>query len=361
MCSGAIPLIEPQDVRNRPSLRITCFDMSPSFDNSTSPERSPSLSDPPFVVQDIPGKGKGLISTRSLSPGECIISEPPLFTTVSLTNANTIEQDLRQIIKSLPKDSQRAFLSLHNNFPGSPTPFSNIVRSNGYPLGPSSEIGGIFPLVSRLNHSCSPNAQHAYNERLGRMLVHIIRPIPQNGEITLSYIPGGPSSQRQMELKQNFLFICTCELCSLPPSEKRKSDERLSRAAVLDQEIGSPKLVYTNPNQALHSAHELRTIYQQEQISDLRLPRLYYDAFQIVAMHSDFARAREFARLARHSRKICEGPESEEVERLEGLMEDPRRFENWGAAGVKWKSLSREAPNCDGDGDEVFEKWLWRL
>ncbi|KAF7192271.1 SET domain-containing protein 5 [Pseudocercospora fuligena] len=334
--------------------------MSPSFDKVTSPEESSSSSDPPFALQNIPGKGKGLISTRSLSPGECIISEVPLFTTVTLTNANTIEQDLRSIIKSLPKDSQRAFLSLHNNFPGSPTPFSNLVRSNGYPLGPSSDIGGIFPLVSRLNHSCLPNAQHAYNERQRRMLVHIIRPITSNEEITLSYIPGGPSSQRQLELKQNFLFACTCELCSLPPSEKRKSDERLSRAAVLDSQIGSPRLVYTSPVQALHSAHELSSIYQLEQILDLRLPRLYYDAFQIVAMHSDLARAREFARLARDSRRICEGPESEELERLEGLMEDPRRFENWGAAGVKWRSKVDNIPECDKDREE-FEKWLWRL
>ncbi|KXT18123.1 hypothetical protein AC579_4541 [Pseudocercospora musae] len=330
--------------------------MSPSFNISQSPEGTSSPADLPFTLQDIPGKGRGLNSARPLSPGECIISEPPLFTTASLRDSNTIEQDLRSTIKSLPKNSQRAFLSLHNNFPGSSTPFSNIVRSNGYPLGPNSDIGGIFPLVSRVNHSCLPNAQHAYNERKGKMLVHIIRPVPSGEEITLSYIPGGPSSQRQMELKQNFLFTCTCELCSLPPSEKKKSNERLTRAAALDQVIGSPKLVYTSPLQALHSAHELLSIYYLEQISDLRLPRLYYDAFQIVALHSDLVRAREFARLARDSRKICEGSDSEEVLRLEGLMEDPRRFENWGAAGRVWKTGSEDG----GPDGESFEKWLWK-
>ncbi|EME88429.1 uncharacterized protein MYCFIDRAFT_43814 [Pseudocercospora fijiensis CIRAD86] len=333
--------------------------MSLLFDNSTSSEGTPSPADRPFTLQDIPGKGKGLISTCQLSPGECIISETPLFTTATLTNANTIEQDLRSIIKSLPKDSQRAFLSLHNNFPGSPTPFSNIVRSNGYPLGPSSSIGGIFPLVSRLNHSCLPNAQHAYNERLGKMLVHIIRPILPNEEITLSYIPGGPSPQRQTELKSNFLFTCTCTLCSLPPSEKQKSDQRLTRAATLDQIIGSPKLVYTSPQESLTSAHQLYRIYIEEGISDLRLPRLFYDAFQIVAMHGDFARAREFARLAREARKICEGGESEEVQRLGGLMRDPRKFENWAAAGTRWKTTGGEDRVSSRDGEE-FEKWLWR-
>ncbi|KXS99555.1 hypothetical protein AC578_4259 [Pseudocercospora eumusae] len=330
--------------------------MPPSFNNAPSPEDTSPPADLTFTLQDIPGKGKGLISARPLSPGECIISEPPLFTTASLRDPSTIEQDLRSIIKSLPKDSQRAFLSLHNNFPGSSTPFSNIVRSNGYPLGPSSDIGGIFPLVSRLNHSCLPNAQHAYNEQKDKMLVHIIRPIPCGQEITLSYIPGGPSSQRQTELKQNFLFTCTCELCSLPPPEKQKSDQRLTRAATLDQKIGSPKLVYTSPLQALHSAYELLSTYNLEHISDLRLPRLYYDAFQIVAVHSDLVRAREFARLARDSRKICEGSDSGEVGRLEELMEDPRRFENWGAAGRMWKTGSEDV-GPDGEG---FEKWLWR-
>lgn len=312
-----------------------------------------------FEQQDIPGKGKGLVAKCDINPGTILISEPPLFTTESLEDANTIEKDLAGIIKVLPKDDQRAFLLLHNNFKGEPNPFSNIVRSNGYPLGPSSEIGGIFPLVSRINHSCRPNAQHAWNEQLKSMLVHAVREIKDGEELTLSYLNGGPSTQRKQILKDNFRFDCTCELCSLPSSDLAKSDDRLRRAQTLDEVLGDSKRVRNNPERCLEDCRSLRTIYQAEKISDLRLPRLYYDAFQICAMHGDRARASVFARRAWQTRTICEGEKSAEVSNLRQLEKDPAKYENFGVT-TKWRSKLQDIP-YQGDGkEEVFEQWLWR-
>jgi len=193
-----------------------------------------------YVLQPIPGKGKGLIATRAIKPGDLILSESPLFTTASLTNPATFEQDLAAIIKGLPKDGQRAFLSLHNNNP-SAEPFSNIVRSNGYPLGPNSEIGAIFPLVARLNHSCRPNAQHAWNAARGLEVVHAVRDIQAGEEITLSYLAGGPFSERQTRLREYFGFVCRCEPCSLPAKALEASDARLKRAQSLDDAIGDSR------------------------------------------------------------------------------------------------------------------------
>lgn len=315
-------------------------------------------SSPPYILQDIPGKGKGLLATRPLSPGTLLISEPPLFTTASLTNPNKIESDLAAIVKQLPKPSQRAFLTLHNNSKGQPNPFSNIVRSNGYPLGPSSDVGGIFLETARINHSCRPNCQHAWNEKLQRMQVHVVRRIDEGEEFTLSYILGGPSEERQEHLREYFGFSCACELCSLTGPEKRDSDSRLRKAQELDSKIGDPKRVHLTPVLALRDAHSLRLIYRDEDIHDLRLPRLYYDAFQICGMHSDLARMRVFAQRARETRSICEGEGSEEVQRLRGLEEKPQLFESFGVTR-KWKSKEGDFPG--GLGEEEFEGWLWRL
>ncbi|CZT24363.1 uncharacterized protein RCC_10088 [Ramularia collo-cygni] len=317
------------------------------------------VQNPLFVLQDIPGKGKGLVASCDINPGILLISETPLFTTESLQDVSTIEQDLAQIVKGLSKDDQRAFLLLHNNFKGEPHPFSNIVRSNGYPLGPSSDIGGIFPLVSRINHSCRPNAQHAWNEELKSMLVHAVREISAGEELTLSYLNGGPSAQRKQILKDNFRFDCACELCCLSTSDLARSDDRLCRAQALDEKIGDPKRVRNNPERALDDCRALRTIYQAEKISDLRLPRLYYDAFQICAMHADRARASVFARRAWQTRMICEGERSAEVANLRKLEADPGRFENFGVT-TKWRSKMQDVP-YQGDGkEEAFEQWLWR-
>ncbi|KAI5359844.1 putative SET domain, tetratricopeptide-like helical domain superfamily [Septoria linicola] len=317
------------------------------------------VEDAPFAQQDVPGKGKGLVACRDIAAGTLLIKEAPLFTTESLCNASTIEKDLAQIVKSLSKEGQRAFLSLHNNFKGEPNPFSNIVRSNGYPLGASSDIGGIFPLVSRINHSCLPNAQHAWSEKLKSMLVHAVRDIKNGEELTLSYLNAGPSTTRQHILKENFRFQCTCELCSLPSKELKASDERLLQAQKLDESIGDPKTVRNSPERALADCRTLRDIYEVEQLADLRLPRLYYDAFQICAMHGDRARASAFARRARQARTICEGKDSEEVANLTLLEKEPDTYENFGVT-TKWKTKIGDMPEEEGKEQE-FERWLWKL
>lgn len=309
-----------------------------------------------YVLQPIPGKGKGLIATRAIKPGELILSEPPLFTTASLTDPATFEKDLGAIVKGLSKEGQRAFLSLHNNNPGA-NPFSNIVRSNGYPLGPNSEVGAIFPLVARLNHACRPNAQHAWNEDRGIEVVHAVRDIKEGEELTLSYLAGGPSQERQSSLKEYFGFHCTCEACSLPAAELEASDTRLKRAKKLDEAIGDPRRVRHLPERALADCKALLSVYQEEGIFDLRLPRLYYDAFQIAAMHSDAARASVFAKLCADARAVCEGEDNEEAKAMRELQAKPAGFSNWGAT-KKWKSNVEDVPK--NSNNDAFEKWLWK-
>lgn len=311
----------------------------------------------PYVLQPIPGKGKGLIATKAIEPGEMILCEPPLFTTASLSNPATFEQDLGTIVKGLPKEGQRAFLSLHNNNPGS-DPFSNIVRSNGYPLGPNSEVGAIFPLVARINHACKPNAQHAWNEAEGLEVVHAVREIKEGEELTLSYSIGGPSQERRSSLKECFGFECACEACSLPAAELSASDARLKRAQKLDDAIGDPRRVRHLPERALADCKALLGLYQEEGIFDLRLPRLYYDAFQIAAMHSDAARAKVFAKLCADARTVCEGEGSVEVINMRGLQDKPAGFANWGAT-KKWSSKAEDVPKGKFS-DAAFQKWLWK-
>jgi hypothetical protein len=291
-----------------------------------------------FTIEAIPSKGKGLVASKAIPAGTLLISEPPLFTTASLTNAETIEKDLQAIVRALPKEGQKAFLFLHNNFPGQPNPFSNIIRSNGYPLGPNSDVGGIFPLIARMNHSCRPNAQHRWNPARGEQTVYAVRDVAAGEELTLSYHNGGPSAERKAALQQFFGFACACELCAQPAEALRKSDRRLRDAARLDESIGDARRVRLQPADALKDCKELLRIYEAEGVRDTRLPRLYYDAFQICAMHSDAARASVFAESARRVRELSEGPDSEEAAAMKVLEEAPETFENWGSASKKWLS-----------------------
>jgi hypothetical protein len=136
------------------------------------------------------------------------------------------------------------------------------------------------------------------------------------------------------------------------------SDARLKRAQKLDEAIGDPRRVRHLPERALADCKALMEIYQQEQIFDLKLPRLYYDAFQIAAMHSDAARASVFARLCADARTVCEGEESEEVASMREFQADPAGFGNWGAT-KKWKSKVEDAPK-QGTAEAEVLKWLWK-
>ena len=208
-----------------------------------------------------------------------------------------------------------------------------------------------------MNHSCRPNAQHSWNEKLQREVVHAVREIREGDELTLSYSAGGPSTVRKKEMKTYFGFDCACEVCSLPSEKLQASDARRKRAMELDEAIGNPKRVKQTPELALDDCHSLLEIYYEEQVFDLRLPRLYYDAFQICAMHGDEARASVFARRSREARTVCEGPESMEVEDLKKVEMDPSSFQNFGTTR-KWKTTNEDVPATLGT--EYFERWLWK-
>jgi hypothetical protein len=101
--------------------------------------------------------------------------------------------------------------------------------------------------VSRINHSCQPNAKHTWNEKLKQQTVYAIRPIAEDEELFLSYLAGGTSEERKETLKEHFGFDCTCELCSLPPAQLQKSDYRIIRSQDLYNKIGDPDLAASNP------------------------------------------------------------------------------------------------------------------
>jgi hypothetical protein len=323
----------------------------PTAQTSRPTPTNSAESSPLFTLQSIPGQGKGLIATRPITPGTLLLSEPPLF---AIPSAAT-ERDLAAHLRTLPKDSQRAFLSLHNSRPGAGEPLSNIVRTNAYPLGPGSDIGAIFPLIARINHSCRPNAQHAWNGTEVEEMVYAVREIREGEQITLSYHAGGPSRERRRELREFFGFECACEVCALPAKELAISDERLRRAKVLDAAIGDAKRVRMTPEAALRDCRELLGLYEEEGVKDLRIPRLYYDAFQICAIHFDKARAKLFAERSWEARVLCQGEESEDAEAMKELMKNPTTFENFGTT-KKWK----EEKVPEGLAGDDVEKWLWR-
>lgn len=216
---------------------------------------------------------------------------------------NKLEGILAKKLRAMPRESQRQFLSLHNNFPGK-SPFSGTFKTNALPCGSGSSVGGIYPTVCLINHSCLPNAHNSWNSAEEHETIHAIRAIEAGAEITISYDHGGTSDERQAFLKESFGFSCTCSGCTRPLSSLQASDNRRRQIQNLDEAIGDPFRMMRDPQESLSDCYSLMQLLDVEfdGSAGALMPRLYYDAFQISIAHGDQARASVFAERAYKAR-----------------------------------------------------------
>lgn len=311
-----------------------------------------------YILMALPGKGKGLIAVQDISKGTRILSDKPLFRIERFGSAlPVIEKAIVSKLDLLSQDDRRTFLSLHNNTPDASYPLASIVKTNALPLGTDALEGGLFPEASRINHACVPNCQHTWNDNLGEETIHAVRRISKGEEITISYADTGTFESRRRHLKKAFGFDCTCELCSLPETARAVSNHRQSEIKRLDELIGDGSRLISNPDRCLEDVHILLTLLEAENITDARLPRAYYDAFQIAIAHGDQARAKIFAQRAYEGRLYCEGDDSPLTTRMKSLVARPAEHRLFGESS-RWKSSEKMIPKTlEG---EKFEAWLWR-
>ena len=122
----------------------------------------------------------------------------------------------------------------------------NIFRSNSFNIGSRGISQALFSRISRINHSCIPNAQGNYHEEQGRFNVHATRDINIDEEVSINYLPenGFVKSSRQDQLLSGYGFSCNCPACDMANLSAQKGEadrvkfhENLGNAR---EELGSP-------------------------------------------------------------------------------------------------------------------------
>lgn len=98
-------------------------------------------------------------------------------------------------------------------------------------------------------------------------------------------------------------------------------------------------------------------IYEEEGIRDDRLTRLYFDAFQVVNMHGDQARASTWARRYCEEKRRSAGRDSVDLLEMMPFVRDPAKHDSFGST-EEWKTGAEDVPKELGKAN--FEKWLWR-
>ena len=313
-----------------------------------------------IAIDDVGEKGLGAISTQLISRGELILAEAPILV---IPHYETRPHEARQAIvaqfSSLAPKQRNEFFSLCNAFPAT-TAHEGIVKTTALPLKDAAASSAIFPLASRLNHSCLANAAYSYHAATKTLRIQAVKTIEPGAEITLNYLPETswcqPSPSRRSYLLAGFNFLCHCPACAQPAHLAALSNMRRDSIARLTKATASTQLVISQPGRTLSYCQSiLRLLNEEGETGILQFDPLF-TASQVCAAHSDFSRAKLFLHFALRVRKVCQGDDgsAREVE-LRMLAEQPERHY---LAGIsrRWEAGIRAAPAL---GSPALEAWLW--
>ncbi|EEB08475.1 histone lysine methyltransferase Set5 [Schizosaccharomyces japonicus yFS275] len=266
-----------------------------------------------FYVSPVEGKGMGMIAAKNIPKGTRLFVEQPLFKAPN--DATIIENS----VKEKTQEEQAAFHDLFNAHVESMGPYLGPFYSNA--LTVNDNQGGLFLLGSRMNHDCSPNVKHTWNDTLDGVTVHAVRDIQKGEEILTTYIDlQKPKGERRKLLQAHFGFLCLCSACSMTGTPAKHSDQRRKELAYYDRRIA--KMAVTNPRGALRALrHRILLAHQERLFGRLDIVS-YLDAARLCIIHGDFNRAKVFLQRGLEVLRVCEGEDSPKFKKLIPFVDD---------------------------------------
>ncbi|KAI0314012.1 hypothetical protein OF83DRAFT_1064497 [Amylostereum chailletii] len=309
----------------------------PTFTSDLPPERI--YPDPPFLVRDLPGRGKGVIATRDITRGELLIRESPLFRVPSSINTSPIDL-LHSLLAPLSHAQREAFYNL--SFVNMPHHLATdteayrahlplaIFQTNAVAAG--SDAIGIFPRMARLNHGCSHafNSVYSWRDDEEVLVVHALKNISAGEELlTVYFSTMCPRIERQRQLALDYAFECTCASCSLPPAQSALSDARLSQMAALYRQFSSWKNGAVTSNEAVEIARKIWRLGEEEGYHSER-GRLAADAALVAAAAGDEAALVAWAQLAERWAGYELGTDSALAREMRAAVAHPQGHATWG-------------------------------
>ncbi|UPK91300.1 hypothetical protein LCI18_002235 [Fusarium solani-melongenae] len=276
---------------------------------------------PMYAIRDVPGKGKGLITTKPIPKGTRILAEAPVFTNPMVLEIPNVKADVVRQVNNLTPAQKTAYFDLTCL-----DMFYNCLK------GPAENIHGLYLIASRVNHACLNNAHDSWNANLGKLTLHALKDIAK-------------------ELAE---FTCTCSLCSLEGQRLKDSDERLTQSWYLYELLRTQsEATEESAWRGCRAIRECAGLLAMEDVFDHYSIRLYSNAcFSLMAMNE---RARQMVLLKRHHQAclLFLGDDNPKTlgsqQTLQGLAQ---------LNSVIGQTNSATVP--EGLDLEAFEDWLWR-
>ncbi|KAI0628551.1 SET domain-containing protein [Trametes polyzona] len=237
----------------------------------------------PFIIQEIPNKGRGAVAAHPIAAGEVILEESPLL----VQQYQVTDQSIASGLSILSRGSHVRFLSLANAWKGVHKALMGIWLTNALPCGtpedPTGDVAhveGIFLTAARFNSSCSPNVLHRWDEVSQRLVLRAVHDIDVGEELCLAYVDVIASrEERRAALKKHYNFACCCEVCTLQGDDLEESNRRRSQIARIRREIPG----YLDPAYGLRKTKLALQLLQEEGVLEYHCASFYGSGYEFCA------------------------------------------------------------------------------
>ncbi|KAL1660759.1 hypothetical protein GGF50DRAFT_106023, partial [Schizophyllum commune] len=217
---------------------------------------------PAYRIAPAEGKGLGMFAARDLQTGDLILAERPLIMApvrlppspedfpdgmpISVTKRelsqaqfNSLERYLKTLLERMPPERSSAYRALKNIHEGDGRgPLVGRFRTNGLavsekyayrgmPKFPGDLFSVVMDEISRVNHSCRPNAYWHFDTDLFAMF---LRP----------YAGLGTLYKERKSVLASYGFGCTCKSCLDPVASDARLLEIDAFSRVQDPLAGDP-------------------------------------------------------------------------------------------------------------------------
>lgn len=320
--------------RDGHGLSIIARPIAANAMSSTFPasKKAQQVSEEGLEVRSIPGKGKGLITSRPIKRGDIILLDSPrIIASAQFPSHISREQGqslFNTTLDHLPKSDRDLVLSLDKSLGG--TDIENVMKTNAFACQLNDgEVGDgymcLFPSVARINHACRPNAHGRFIPRTLLMEIKAVRDIEAGEEISISY---GKLElkhlERQRLYRNGWNFTCTCSACSASRYDISESDMNRVRFEVLRDMLENLSAETFDARQVIEWEEEIIEISAIEGLDTL----LAGDYERLAYVHAGLGKvndAKIWANQAKQSLMnwtVVDGGPQNEIERVEELLRE---------------------------------------
>jgi len=269
-----------------------------------------------------------------LKAGDLIAEEEPVLTWQKGLDTELLATDAKHAmpkkvdaqLEALSEDVKNQAMALHDCHGSSKKSLQGIMSTNALSRGANSCDSILCLEISRFNHSCVPNCQHAWDEEAGMERVFACTNVKAGEELSTSYIELRQDRQsRQRELSMKYKFDCACPACRMPDAS---SDRRRIKMQYLDEKI--LQVGARDQIAGVSLARELLELYDKEGIYNLSLRgSACYDAFQLTLPLRDLRGAKAWVQKAYDFYALGEGPDNPTSTKMLEYVKDPKSHRNW--------------------------------